>query len=60
MRAHTFWPLKFSGSAAGFLQVERKDVAAHAAAATAAVATRALVVARSIVVFLQGGRIRTS
>ena len=40
-RAATFWPLKFPGSAAGFLQLETKDVEAHAAAATAAVTTRA-------------------
>jgi hypothetical protein len=37
--------------------VDWKVVEAHAAAVTAAVATRALVVARSIVVSLLGGRV---
>jgi hypothetical protein len=55
-RAATFWPLKLPGSAAGFLQLETKDVEAHAAAASAAIATRALVLARDIVMVLLGGR----
>ena len=47
-RAATFWPLKFPGSAAGFLHVELNDVEAHAAAATAAVKTRTDRIDRSI------------
>src|SRR5512139_1151333 len=55
-RAATFWPLKFPGSAAGFLQLETKDVEAHAAAATAAVTTRADLVDRSILRVPPGSR----
>jgi hypothetical protein len=55
-RAATFWPLKFPGSAAGFFQVDRNDVEAHAAAVTAAVTTRADLIDRDICIFPPEGR----